>query len=227
MISSSAIPLHFRVMRPSGPNDDSCSIRSMSWRLQIAGRDEQRPVLVGAAVAGQVVEQLRRVGADLVVAREDPEVFVDPRRLRVVVAGADVAVAAEPVAVVAHDEHDLGVRLQTDHAVDDVHTGAFELPRPLHVGRLVESRLELDEHRHLHASLGGADQAPDDGAVATGAVQRHLDRLHPRIVGGLADERLDARGEALVGVMDEQGAVADDVEDRAGCRSRPRRCGRR
>ncbi len=31
---------------------------------QIARRDEQRLVLVGAAVAGQMVEQLRRIGTD-------------------------------------------------------------------------------------------------------------------------------------------------------------------
>ena len=89
-----------------------------------------------------------------------------------------MAVAAQLIAVVAHDERHLAVGLQPDHAVDDVHAGAFELLRPLHVGRLVEAGLELDEHGHLHAPLGGADQAADDRAVAARAVQRHLDALH-------------------------------------------------
>ena len=102
-----------------------------------------------------------------------------------------------------------------DHAVDDVHSGAFELFGPLHVGRLVEAGLELDQHGHLHTPLGGADQAADDRAVAAGAVQRHLDALHARVVGDLGDERLDAAGVALVGVVQEQRPIAHDRHDRS------------
>ena len=202
-------------MRPSGPNVASCSIRSTSWRRRSRGATSSVLVLVGSAVAGEVVEQLGDVGADRRVAREEADVLVEAGGLGVVVAGADVAVAAQPVAVVAHDQHALGVRLQPDHAVHDVHAGALELLRPLHVGRLVEARLQLDEHGHLHAALGSADEAADDRAVAAGAVQRHLDRLHPRVVGRLRDERLDAAGEALVRVVHHQRPIADDGEDRA------------
>ncbi len=195
--------------------------------LEIAGRHEERAVVVGAAVSGEVIEQLRRIGTDVGVAREDPEVFVDPGRLRVVVARADVAVPTEPVAVVTNDEHDLGVRLQTDHAVDDVHAGAFELPRPLDVGRLVEARLQLDEHGHLHAAFGGADQAADDGAVATGAVQGHLDRLHPGVVGSLADERLDAASRSSRRGDARAARGGGRRRTPVGCRPRRRRCVRR
>ena len=170
---------------------------------------------VVAAVAGEVVEQLGDVGADVVVAREDAEVLVDPRRVGVVVAGADVAVAAQLVAVVAHDEHALRVRLQPDHAVHDVDAGALELFRPVDVVGLVEAGLQLDEHGDLHAALGGADQRPDDRAVAAGPVQRHLDRLHPRVGRRLLDERLRRRGEALVRVVDHDRPVAHHRDDRA------------
>ena len=101
-----------------------------------------------------------------------------------------------------------------DHAVHDVDTGTFELARPLHVGRLVEAGLQLHEYGHLDATFRSADQAADDRAVAAGPVERHLDRLHPRVVGGLGDERLDAGAEALVRMMDEQRTVPHDVEDR-------------
>ncbi len=123
-------------------------------------------------------------------------------------------VAAELVAVVAHDERDLAVRLQAHHAVDDVDSGTLELFGPLHVGRLVEAGLELDQHGHLHTPLGGADQAADDRAVATGAVERHLDALHAWVVGDLGDEHLDAAGVALVGVVQEQRPIAHDRHDR-------------
>src|SRR3712207_7722590 len=42
------------------------------------------------------------------------------------------------------------------------------------------------------------DQHRDERAGVPGPVQRHLDRQHPRVVGRLADEPLDARVEALV-----------------------------
>ncbi len=171
--------------------------------------------MVAPAVAGEVVEQPGDVGTDVEVAREDAEVLVQPGRLGVVVAGADVAVAAQLVTVVAHHEDALGVRLQPDHAVHDVDAGALQLLGPVDVGRLVEAGLQLDEHGDLHAPLGGAHQAADDRAVATGPVQRHLDALHPRVVGGLLDERLGAAGEALVRVVHEDRPVAHHRHERA------------
>ena len=193
IISASPIELALIVIRPSAPNAASLLDQLEQPRAQVARRHDERVVALVAAVAGEVVEQLGDVGADVDVAREDAEVLVEPGRLGVVVAGADVAVAAQLVAVVADDEHALGVGLQPDHAVHDVHAGALELLGPVDVGGLVEAGLELDEHGDLHAPLGGPDQAADDRAVAAGPVQRHLDRLHARVVGRLLDERLGAR----------------------------------
>ena len=203
------------MIRPSAPKRVSLLDQLEQARPQVARRDDERVVVVAAAVAGEVVEQLGDVGADVVVAREDAEVLVQPGRLGVVVAGADVAVAAQLVAVVADDQHALGVGLQPDHAVHDVDAGALELLGPVDVGGLVEAGLELDEHGDLHAALGGPDQAADDRAVAAGAVQRHLDGLHPGVVGGLVDERLGAGREALVRVVDEDRPVAHHREERA------------
>ena len=62
---------------------------------QVEGRDEQALELLLDRVAGQLVEEPGEVAADLVVDGEEAEVLVDAARLRVVVAGADVAVAAQ------------------------------------------------------------------------------------------------------------------------------------
>src|SRR5215472_868840 len=51
------------------------------------------------------------------VAGEQAEVGVEPGRLRVVVAGADVGVAAQAVVVLAHHQRGLAMRLEADHAV--------------------------------------------------------------------------------------------------------------
>ncbi len=177
-----------------------------------------------------MVEQLRCVVADVGRAGEHADVLVDLGGLGVVVAGADVDITAQLVAIVAHDQRHLAVGLQADHAVHDVHTCAFELAGPLHVVGLVEAGLELDEHGDLHPTLGGPDETADDRAVTTRSVQRHLDRLHHGIVGRLGDELLDARREALVGMVDHHRPVTHHVEDRPvgfRCRSDPTRRDRR
>ena len=114
--------------------------------------------------------------------------------MRVVVAGADVAVAADAVGLLADDEEHLGVRLQADEAVHHVHARFFEHAGPFDVGLFVEARLQLDERDDLLALLGGLDQRAHDRALGPGgAVDRLLDREHVRVGGRLLDELLDRR----------------------------------
>ena len=96
------------------------------------------------------------------VAGEEADVGVDARGLRVVVAGAEVHVAADAVGLVAHDERDLGVRLEALHAVGDVHAERLQRARPVDVVGFLEPRLQLDEHRHLDAALRGFRQRAHD-----------------------------------------------------------------
>ena len=149
-----------------------------------------------------MVEQLRDVVAELLVVGEHAEVLVEHGGLRVVVAGADVAVAMDAVLFLANDEQDLGVRLQADEPVHDVGAGLLEHAGPFDVGLFLEARLELDERNDLLARLRGLGQRRDDaGLVATGAIERLLDREHVRITRRLGDERLDRRRERVVRVV--------------------------
>ena len=75
-----------------------------------------------------------------------------------VIAGAEVDVLPEPVSVAADDEERFAMRLQTDHAIDDVRAGFFELAGPLNVGGFVETRAQLDERGDLLAGARGVDQ---------------------------------------------------------------------
>ena len=180
MISASTSAFIFIVITPSGRAWPRISERNSSRRC--IGATMSRPYSPGTAVAGEVVEQLGDVVAELVVDREHAEVLVENRGLGVVVAGADVAVAADAVGLLAHDEQDLGVGLQPDEAVHDVRAGLFQHPGPLDVGLLLEAGFELDERDHLLAGFGGLRQRRDDaGFVAAGSVERLLDREHVRI----------------------------------------------
>ena len=108
-------------------------------------------------------------------AAEEPEVGVEARGARVVVAGADVHVPAHGVALAPHHQHHLGVGLEPGHAVAHVHADVFQPLRPADVVLLVEPGLQLDQHRHLLAALGGLGQQPGDAGVAAGPVERELD----------------------------------------------------
>ena len=156
-------------------------------RPEAVRRDEQPPEVALPGEAGQDVEEVRHVGAQLRPAREQSEVRVEAGGLRVVVAGADVDVAAEARgALAADDEGHLRMRLQPDEPVHDVGAGLLELAGPDDVRLLVEAGLDLDEDDDLLAALGGADQVADDRRVARRPVERHLDREDLGIVDGLA-----------------------------------------
>ncbi len=160
--------------------------------------DEQPAERALARQPGQDVEQVGDVGADLRACGEQPDVDVEPRRPGVVVARADVDVAAQPGSLAADDERRLGMGLESDEAVHDVRAGPFQLARPDDVRLLVEAGLDLDQDHDLLAALGCPDERLDDRRIAGRAVQRHLDRQDVRVVGRLGDEALDGCRERLV-----------------------------
>ena len=93
-----------------------------------------------------------------------------------------------------------------------MHAGLLEPARPLDVRPLVEARLELHEADGLLAALGGADQRRHERRVVGGAVDGQLDREHVGVGGRLLDQPLDRARERLVGVVDEQVALAHRAE---------------
>ena len=109
--------------------------------------------------ARELQEELVHVLADVVVAREEAVVRVDARRARVIVAGAEVAVAADAARLAAHDERELGVGLVAHDAVHDVRAGFLQAVRQLDVRLFVEARAQLDDDRDVLAGVRGGDAA--------------------------------------------------------------------
>ena len=150
-----------------------------------------------------MVEQVGDIGADLRVGGEDADVFVDPGGAMVVVARADVAIAADAVGFLANSHCDLGVDFQAEQAIGDMDPRLFEPTGPPDVRGLVESGLELDEHGDLLALFGRLDAGIDDRATAGGAVERDLDGQHVGVVRRLVNELDDRTAERLVRVLNE------------------------
>ena len=204
--------VHLHRDAPVGPG--LAADQLLQRRAQVRRRDDELAVLARHAVAGEVVEELAEVGAEVGIRRQHAEVFVRRRGLRVVVAGADVAVATDAVGLLPHDEQDLRVRLQADEPVDDVRARLLQHAGPFDVRLLVEARFQLDERDDLLARVGGLhERLHDAGFVAAGAVHRLLDREHRGIARGLLDERLDRGAERVVRVVQQHVAVAHRPED--------------
>ena len=222
-LSTSEFILKMRcASRPASAWAISRSMRSaMPWR-RFDRRDQELAVLGRLPAARQVVEHQVGVGADVVVGGEVAEVGVLLGGDAVVVAGAQVHVAADAVALAAHDLEGLAVRLESDEAVD--HVGALALQRlgPADVALLVEARLELDQDGDLLAVGRRLHELLDDRRVAAAAVQRLLDGEHVRIVGGGAQE-LDHRVERVVGMVEQHVALADGGEEVGSLEPRERR----
>ena len=162
---------------------------------------------------GQLVEHGGGVGRQLRVRGEQPQVLVEPGRAGVVVARADVDVAADPAGLLAHHQGQLDVGLEALHPIGDVGARLLQLPAPGDVGGLVEAGGDLHQYGDLLAPAHRVLEGLDDGGIAAGAVDGQLDRQHAGVGRGALQEVQDGAVEAVVGQVDQDVAPADLVED--------------
>ncbi len=125
-----------------------------------------------------------------------------------VVARPDVHVVAHAVTLAADDQQALRVRLERGQAVHHVHARLLHGARPVDVRPLVEARLHLHHAHRLLAALGGADQRRDERRVVARPVHGLLDREHVGVGDGLLDEALDRARERVVGMVEQDVALA-------------------
>jgi len=139
-------------------------------------------------------------------------------RCRVVVSGAEVAIAAgDAVFVVAHQHGQLAVCLQPHHAVK--YLGRRRLPccAPSGCSRPRRSAPSVPQRGYF---LGGRGfgQRFADRRVAAGAVERLLHGENQRVFGALLDE-FDDGVVGVVGVMEQDVVLAEFIEDVRDLRS--------
>src|SRR2546427_13181881 len=88
--------------------------------------------------------QSARVLPHVWIRGEETEVRVHPRGGRIIVAGREVDVAADPIALTTHHESGLAVRLQAHDAIHDGDARLLQHARPSAVVLLVHTGLGLD-----------------------------------------------------------------------------------
>ena len=170
------------------------------------------------------VSELKTAATSLQIdslAGQQADVLVDAGRARVVVPGPHVRVAPHPVGLVAHDEGELDVGLEPLHPVGHVHALLLEGVAPRDVRGLVEPRRDLDEHRHLLPLPGRLGEGPQQRRLAVGAVDRELDGEDRGVRRGRVQEAQHRAVEALIGVVQQDVAARDLVEDRRGAVGQP------
>ncbi len=130
----------------------------------------------------------------------------------VIVARRQMDVTANPVPFPPHDHADLGMCLQANDAIDDMHACLFQFSRPGDVALFVEARLQFQEDSHLFAAFARFEQRIHDGRIAAHAVERLFDGEHVRIARR-GVEKIDHRAERIIRVMYEDVPCPDRLEN--------------
>ena len=179
---------------------------------KVDGRNEQFAVALLCGVAGEMVEQVGRVRAQGLVAGQQAQVGVEAGRHDIVVASAEMGVAADLVAFLAHHQSKLRMNLEAQQAIDDMDALRFQPAGPFDVGFFVETGLQFDQHRHLFAALVRLKQTVDDGRISPHAIERHLDREYVGILRRLA-QKIDHWIEGIERMMQQHIATADHAKE--------------
>jgi hypothetical protein len=160
MVSGSSSEFILAMMRPCGRPARLRPRHGWPRRRWVQGERRLPEVFQRArlAQAGELLEDFGDVVGDFLVAGQQAEVGVEAGGARMVVAGAEVDVAAQSAFFAAHDEQQLGVRLVADDAIDHMGADFFQLGCPADVGFFVEARHQFDDDGDFLAILGGADQ---------------------------------------------------------------------
>ena len=157
---------------------------------------------LGGRISGHVIEHSRGVPTQHLILGEIAEIGVTAGGDWVVIAGAEMHIAAQIRALPAMHQADFGVGFQIDKSVDDLHAGALKLTGPADIGLFVEPGLQLNQGGDVLARLGRLDQGVHDRGIFRGAIKRLLDRDHLWVARRLA-QKLDHHIEGFERVMDD------------------------
>ncbi len=175
---------------------------------QVDRRDQQLVEFDSSRIAGQIVEEGRRVRADFAVAGEQPHIGVEMRGRRVVIPRGQVQVTADLFAFAPHHQRYFRVDLHSGQTVHHMHALTFECARPFDVALFVEARLQLDDHRDLLSLPYGFQKRLHHRRIVSQTVKRHLNRQHPRIAGGQL-QKIDHGLKGIEGMVQEHVFLPD------------------
>ena len=176
--------------------------------LQAFGRHQQLLGVLHGLAHGQSLKYCGGLHSDSRVRRHQGQVCVKPRRLLVVVAGADLGVILGLPIGPAGDETQLAVDLIAVQPIDDLAAGLLQTAGPFDVVLLVKAGFQLHQHQNVFAVFRRLDQAFHNLAVPGYPVKGHFDGHHVGVACCLLKEiqkglhALKGIGEQLVPLFD-------------------------
>mmetsp|Transcript_13167 Transcript_13167/g.48013 ORF Transcript_13167/g.48013 Transcript_13167/m.48013 type:complete len:207 (-) Transcript_13167:1456-2076(-) len=163
-------------------------------------------------IAGKILEQVKRIVANLLIASQQTKVGVDSSCARVVVSRANVHVLPQAFGLLPHNHDHLAVRFQSDQAVRNVTTSLLQHVSKPYVSCLIETSLELNEDSDLFPALCGAGQGTNDWTVVIRSVKSGLDGHYRWIRCRHLNKQLGARSKAMKGMMYQNVSLADSLK---------------
>src|SRR6056297_3078347 len=182
-------------------------------RVQGEWRMEKFFDLQSLAHAGKLLEQLVDVVADRLVTGHETVIGIQAGITGVIVTGAQVDITTQPPLFATDNQDHLGVGLVADHAVHHDHPGLLQPAGQLQVFSLAETGPKLNNGSNLFTTACGIRKGFHDFRIGSGTVEGLSNRQNLGILGGLT-QQIDHRAEILIGMQQQDRALADSVEHR-------------
>jgi hypothetical protein len=139
-------------------------------------------------VGGQVVEDHVDPLGELRIAGQQAQVCVEAGSIGVVVARAQMTVAAGYAVLVAADEHgQLAMSFEADDAMKNLDAGILHAARPTNVRGFIKTGHQLNDQGGLLIG-GGLSERLEHRRVVAGAIEGLFHADHGRVRGALLNE---------------------------------------
>src|SRR5581483_3359244 len=151
---------------------------------------------------------------DFRVTRKQTEIFVESRRLYVIVPGPNVDVAAYSRTFFSHYKSGLCVCFQAPDPKCDLGARAFQLCSPMEVSLFIKACFDLHGARHLFTLDRSANQCSNKRGIVANPIRGHFDRHYIWVISSRADKVFHGSIEAFVRVMQENITLLDQLKQR-------------
>ena len=152
-------------------------------RASREGRYQQVLAMGDEDAALKQAEDLGGVIGKARVGRQQGMIGIDPGRVFVEVAGAQIGIVAQALPFLPLDEQQLGMHLDARVTVVDVGAGLSQSTAPFQIGSFVEAGLSFDKSSDGLALLAGFQQPFHHGRTGSGTIKRDFNVLNGRVVG--------------------------------------------
>ena len=178
------------------------------------GRHHQQLVAGPPIGVLEKIEYVEDILAHVLVIGEEREIRIQTRGFFIEIAGTDMRVVTQGVALATLDQQQLAVHLEPGNAENHVDAVFSQALSPTDIGRLVKARRQFHRRQHFLAIVHRVNQRIDYSRIPRHTVQANLDRAHLRVQRRCL-QQIHNVVEGMVGIVEEHVLFPDRVENAA------------